>query len=65
MGEPNAHLKPMLDGWNAGLRGTDPRLCPYEQNTAERREWQTWHARAAQCLSPNRKPHLPLPQTEP
>lgn len=27
-------------GWAAGLRGEDPRLCPFEKLS---REWHDWH----------------------
>jgi hypothetical protein len=30
-------------GWMAGVRGDDPRTCPYAKMTVEAREWQTWH----------------------
>lgn len=33
----------MLDGYHAGIRGDDPRLCPYEKMSAEWKEWQMWH----------------------
>lgn len=35
--------QPMLDGYHAGLRGEDPRMCPHEKCTKEWREWQMWH----------------------
>lgn len=35
--------EPSLDGYHAGLRGDDPRLCPHDKMTKEWREWQMWH----------------------
>ena len=35
---------PLKLGWEAGLRGDDPRLCPFEKMTREYYEWQRWHA---------------------
>jgi hypothetical protein len=34
----------MLEGYQSGLRGEDPRMCPYDKMTRERREWQLWHS---------------------
>jgi hypothetical protein len=33
-------MMPFELGFIAGLRGVDPRLCPFEKLTAEWREWQ-------------------------
>ncbi len=30
-------------GWMAGLRGKDPRECPYPPMTVEAREWLSFH----------------------
>lgn len=35
-------------GWQAGLRGDDPRTCPYEPMTREWREWQLFHGWAVE-----------------
>jgi hypothetical protein len=32
------------EGFEAGCRGDDPRVCPFLKMTAEWREWQRWHA---------------------
>lgn len=37
-------------GWVAGLTGEDPRLCPFEKTTAEWREWQSFHGKAAEYV---------------
>ena len=31
------------EGYKAGLRGDDPRLCPYEKMTKEWHRWQFAH----------------------
>lgn len=31
------------EGYKAGLRGDDPRLCPYEKMTKEWNRWQFAH----------------------
>lgn len=33
----------MHEGYEAGIQGLDPRMCPYEKCTAEWYEWQRWH----------------------
>ena len=35
--------QPMHEGYEAGIQGLDPRMCPYEKCTAEWYEWQRWH----------------------
>jgi hypothetical protein len=35
--------QPMHEGYEAGIQGLDPRLCPYEKCTKEWREWKMWH----------------------
>lgn len=39
----DAWQDPIWDGWAAGIRGDDPRSCPYEPMTDEWRAWQRWH----------------------
>lgn len=41
---------PFEEGWVAGLTGADPRLCPFEKMTAEWREWQSFHGKAADYI---------------
>lgn len=36
-------LKPIDDGWDAGYKGLDPRVCPYGAWTEERDVWMRWH----------------------
>lgn len=35
-------------GYAAGLRGADPRMCPYEKMTVEWNDWQKFHGMACQ-----------------
>jgi ribosome modulation factor len=35
--------QPMHEGYEAGIQGLDPRMCPYEKLSKEWREWQMWH----------------------
>lgn len=37
-------MKFFCDGYESGLRGEDPRLCPHEKMTREWDEWQRGHA---------------------
>lgn len=43
-----SHHYAMWAGWKAGLRGADPRECPYDKMTVEWREWQSWHRYAVE-----------------
>ena len=33
-------------GWRAGLRGVDPRMCPYPKMSLERKRWRSCHRMA-------------------
>lgn len=35
--------EPFYLGFQAGIEGLDPRLCPYQKITREWYEWQRWH----------------------
>jgi len=39
-------MEAIIEGFLAGLEGTDPRLCPYEKLTREWREWQRMYTLA-------------------
>jgi len=43
--------RPFFEGYHAGIRGDDPRTCPYEKLSAEWKEWQTWHGWGAQVAA--------------
>lgn len=35
--------RPFEVGWEAGIRGEDPRCNPFDRLTSEWREWNLWH----------------------
>ena len=37
-------------GWWAGLRGADPRECPFDKMTTEYNDWQRAHGLAVQTF---------------
>ncbi len=43
MTEDQPEWRDFQDGFFAGIRGDDPRLCPYPKMTAEWLTWQKWH----------------------
>lgn len=36
-------MRPFELGWEAGIRGADPRVNPFEKMSADWREWARWH----------------------
>jgi len=38
-----AFIRPMEEGWRAGISMGDPRLCPYNSQSEEYKVWQRWH----------------------
>lgn len=47
-------IKAREDGYAAGLRGDDPRTCPYDKITIEWLEWQKFHDFAAAVVKHDR-----------
>lgn len=43
MAEPKFTIPEFEGGYHAGLRGDDPRTCPYEKMTKEYNRWQFAH----------------------
>lgn len=43
-------MRPWEEGWEAGLAGRDPRVCPYRAMTWEWQIWQTFHGWAVDLL---------------
>lgn len=43
--EHEAYLKALTGGFQAGIDGLDPRLCPYDKLTREWSTWLRWHGR--------------------
>ncbi len=37
------YLKAITNGFQAGIDGLDPRLCPYDKLTREWGAWVRWH----------------------
>jgi ribosome modulation factor len=43
-------MTPFMHGYEAGLRGVDPRSCPYEKLSLQWQSWQRGHALGAVYL---------------
>jgi hypothetical protein len=58
------HPSPGERGFMSGLRGEDPRVCPFEKMSAEWNEWQRWHGHGVELyrlLDEDRQASEPLP----
>jgi ribosome modulation factor len=44
-------VRPCVLGWQAGIAGIDPRLCPYEKLSAEAAEWLKFHTWACELVA--------------
>jgi hypothetical protein len=44
------HMEAFELGWKAGLKGLDPRLCPFPKMTLEWKEWQSFHEKATKLI---------------
>jgi len=41
--EHSDYINALTNGFQAGLDGLDPRLCPYDKLSDEWNIWQRWH----------------------
>jgi ribosome modulation factor len=57
---------PFEDGYQAGIRGDDPRTCPYDKMTYEWNEWQRAHRIGTSIVTANDyHDHHPLRRFDP